>query len=168
MWCCYGYIHSTAFLLLYGIALAIEGWGVVASLKIYPPFAGAAVSAITLVVAFGFAVSQPCLTLEVCTLITNPCAIQNCLFIIVDFFLWLRSFSLHLLIILCLYSFLCLRFASIRSSLFIVWHILYNQMMEDAVHFLSKETVVQAIARSATKVLHFSLDLSSCASMHHL
>lgn len=25
-------------------------------------------------------------------------------------------------------------------------------MMEDAVHFLSKETVVQAIARSATKV----------------
>ncbi|VFQ85159.1 unnamed protein product [Cuscuta campestris] len=35
-----------------------------ASLKIYPPFAGAAVSAITLVVAFGFAVSRPCLTLE--------------------------------------------------------------------------------------------------------
>lgn len=27
-----------------------------------------------------------------------------------------------------------------------------KQMMEDAVHFLSKETVVQAIARSATKV----------------
>ncbi|KAL3518927.1 hypothetical protein ACH5RR_021516 [Cinchona calisaya] len=79
---------SAAFLLLYGIALAIEGWGVVASLKIYPPFAGAAVSAITLVVAFGFAVSRPCLTLE---------------------------------------------------------------MVEDAVHFLSKETVVQAIARSATK-----------------
>lgn len=26
------------------------------------------------------------------------------------------------------------------------------QTMEDAVHFLSKETVVQAIARSATKV----------------
>ncbi|VFQ77346.1 unnamed protein product [Cuscuta campestris] len=79
---------SGAFLLLYGVALAIEGWGVVASLKIYPPFAGAAVSAITLVVAFGFAVSRPCLTLE---------------------------------------------------------------MVEDAVHFLSKETVVQAIARSATK-----------------
>ncbi|KAM7528639.1 hypothetical protein LguiB_032049 [Lonicera macranthoides] len=79
---------SAAFLVLYGIALAIEGWGVVASLKIYPPFAGAAVSAITLVVAFGFAVSRPCLTLK---------------------------------------------------------------MMEDAVHFLSKETVVQAIARSATK-----------------
>ncbi|XP_059628763.1 calpain-type cysteine protease DEK1 [Cornus florida] len=79
---------SVAFLMLYGIALATEGWGVVASLKIYPPFAGAAVSAITLVVSFGFAVSRPCLTLK---------------------------------------------------------------MMEDAVHFLSKETVVQAIARSATK-----------------
>lgn len=79
---------SVAFLVLYGIALATEGWGVVASLKIYPPFAGAAVSAITLVVSFGFAVSRPCLTLK---------------------------------------------------------------MMEDAVHFLSKETVVQAIARSATK-----------------
>ncbi|OVA06359.1 Peptidase C2 [Macleaya cordata] len=79
---------SAAFLVLYGIAIATEGWGVVASLKIYPPFAGAAVSAITLVVAFGFAVSRPCLTLK---------------------------------------------------------------MMEDAVHFLSKETVVQAIARSATK-----------------
>ncbi|KAJ4971714.1 hypothetical protein NE237_004813 [Protea cynaroides] len=79
---------SAAFLVLYGIALAIEGWGVVASLKIHPPFAGAAVSAITLVVAFGFAVSRPCLTLK---------------------------------------------------------------MMEDAVQFLSKETVVQAIARSATK-----------------
>uniref|UniRef100_A0A2P2KJ11 Calpain-type cysteine protease DEK1 n=1 Tax=Rhizophora mucronata TaxID=61149 RepID=A0A2P2KJ11_RHIMU len=79
---------SAAFLMLYGIALAIEGWGVVASLKIYPPFAGAAVSAATLVVAFGFAVSRPCLTLK---------------------------------------------------------------MMEDAVHFLSKDTVVQAITRSATK-----------------
>lgn len=79
---------SAAFLVLYGIGLAIEGWGVVASLKIYPPFAGAAVSAITLVVAFGFAVSRPCLTLKT---------------------------------------------------------------MEDAVHFLSKETVIQAIARSATK-----------------
>ncbi|XP_010936786.1 calpain-type cysteine protease ADL1 [Elaeis guineensis] len=79
---------SHAFLVLYGIALAIEGWGVIASLKIYPPFAGAAVSAITLVVAFGFAVSRPCLTLK---------------------------------------------------------------MMEDAVHFLGKDTVVQAIARSATK-----------------
>lgn len=52
--------------MLYGIALATEGWGVVASLKIYPPFAGAAVSAITLVVAFGFAFSRPCLTLKVC------------------------------------------------------------------------------------------------------
>ncbi|KAK1309862.1 hypothetical protein QJS10_CPA08g01351 [Acorus calamus] len=79
---------SPAFLVLYGIALATEGWGVVASLNIYPPFAGAAVSAITLVVAFGFAVSRPCNTLK---------------------------------------------------------------MVEDAVHFLSKDTVVQAIARSATK-----------------
>ncbi|KAJ4822515.1 Calpain-type cysteine protease dek1 [Turnera subulata] len=79
---------SPAFLMLYGIALATEGWGVVASLIIYPPFAGAAVSAITLVVAFGFAVSRPCLTLE---------------------------------------------------------------MMEDAVHFLSKDTIIQAISRSATK-----------------
>ncbi|PHU01654.1 Calpain-type cysteine protease DEK1 [Capsicum chinense] len=77
-----------AFLVLYGIALAIEGWGVVASLQIYPPFAGAAVSAITLIVAFGFAVSRPCLTLE---------------------------------------------------------------MVEDAIIFLSKETMVQAIALSATK-----------------
>ncbi|KAE8735485.1 Calpain-type cysteine protease DEK1 [Hibiscus syriacus] len=79
---------SAAFLVLYGIALATEGWGVVASLIIYPPYAGAAVSAVTLVVAFGFAVSRPCLTLK---------------------------------------------------------------MVEDAVHFLSKDTVVQAIARSATK-----------------
>ncbi|XP_072998652.1 calpain-type cysteine protease ADL1 [Typha latifolia] len=79
---------SHAFLVLYGIALATEGWGVIASLKIYPPFAGTAVSAITLVVAFSFAVSRPCLTLK---------------------------------------------------------------MMEDAVHFLSKDTVVQAISRSATK-----------------
>ena len=58
-------IYSIAFLMLYGIALATEGWGVVASLKIYPPFAGAAVSAVTLVVSFGFAVSRPCLTLKV-------------------------------------------------------------------------------------------------------
>jgi len=29
-------------------------------------------------------------------------------------------------------------------------------MMEDAVHFLSKETVIQAIARSATKVSKFT------------
>ncbi|VFQ97495.1 unnamed protein product [Cuscuta campestris] len=49
---------------LVGWFQAIEGWGVVASLKIYPPSAGAAVSAITLVVAFGFALSRPCLTLE--------------------------------------------------------------------------------------------------------
>ncbi|KAF3551194.1 hypothetical protein DY000_02010624, partial [Brassica cretica] len=79
---------SAAFLVLYGIALATEGWGVVASLIVYPPFAGAAVSAITLVVSFGFAVSRPCLTLE---------------------------------------------------------------MMEVAVRFLSKDTVVQAISRSVTK-----------------
>lgn len=64
-------VNSAAFLVLYGIALAIEGWGVVASLKIYPPFAGAAVSAITLVVAFGFAVSRPCLTLKVRLLIVE-------------------------------------------------------------------------------------------------
>lgn len=56
---------SSAFLMLYGIAVAIAGWGVVASLEIYPPFAGASVSAATLVVAFGFAVSRPCLTLKV-------------------------------------------------------------------------------------------------------
>ncbi|GLJ45014.1 hypothetical protein SUGI_0947480 [Cryptomeria japonica] len=79
---------SSALLLLFGIALATMCWGVVASLEIYPPFAGAAVSAITLVVAYGFAVSRPCLTMK---------------------------------------------------------------MMEDAVNFLSKETVVQAIARSSTK-----------------
>ena len=29
-------------------------------------------------------------------------------------------------------------------------------MMEDAVHFLGKETVIQAIARSATKVSTFT------------
>ena len=67
--------NSGAFLMLYGIALATEGWGVVASLKIYPPFAGAAVSAITLVVSFGFAVSRPCLTLEVRVLKFSGCAI---------------------------------------------------------------------------------------------
>ncbi|VFQ64037.1 unnamed protein product [Cuscuta campestris] len=64
MACYVGPLPHGAFLLLYGVALAIEGWGVVASLKIYPPFAGAAVSAITLVVAFGSAFSRPCLTLE--------------------------------------------------------------------------------------------------------
>lgn len=63
--------NSGAFLMLYGIALATEGWGVVASLNIYPPFAGAAVSAVTLVVSFGFAVSRPCLTLKVCILIIS-------------------------------------------------------------------------------------------------
>ncbi|KAG6548076.1 hypothetical protein Mapa_010510 [Marchantia paleacea] len=79
---------SGAFLVLYGIALGTAGWGVVASLEIYPPFAGAAVSATTLVVAFGFAVSRPQSTLK---------------------------------------------------------------RMEDALHFLKKDTVVQAIARSSTK-----------------
>ena len=63
--------NSGAFLMLYGIALATEGWGVVASLNIYPPFAGSAVSAVTLVVSFGFAVSRPCLTLKVCMLIMS-------------------------------------------------------------------------------------------------
>ncbi|PSR95355.1 Calpain-type cysteine protease [Actinidia chinensis var. chinensis] len=99
---------SAAFLVLYGIALATEGWGVVASLKIYPPFAGAAVSAITLVAAFGFAVSRPCLTLKLGTIL-----------------------------MICF--------------LLTHWCSLCNQTMEDAVHFLSKETIVQAIARSATK-----------------
>ncbi|BFI07497.1 calpain-type cysteine protease DEK1 [Marchantia polymorpha subsp. ruderalis] len=79
---------SGAFLVLYAVALGTAGWGVVASLEIYPPFAGAAVSAITLVVAFGFAVSRP------------------------------------------------------QTSL---------KTMEDALHFLRIETVVQAIARSSTK-----------------
>jgi hypothetical protein len=59
------YMSSGSFLVLYGIALATAGWGVVASLEIYPPFAGAAVSAITLVVAYGFAISRPQLTLKV-------------------------------------------------------------------------------------------------------
>jgi hypothetical protein len=58
-------MSSGSFLVLYGIALATAGWGVVASLEIYPPFAGAAVSAITLVVAYGFAISRPQLTLKV-------------------------------------------------------------------------------------------------------
>lgn len=65
----YLYAHvcsiSGAFLVLYGIALATAGWGVVASLEIYPPFAGSAVSAITLVVAYAFAISRPQLTLKV-------------------------------------------------------------------------------------------------------
>jgi hypothetical protein len=56
---------SGSFLVLYGIALATAGWGVVASLEIYPPFAGSAVSAITLVVAYAFAISRPQLTLKV-------------------------------------------------------------------------------------------------------
>ncbi len=60
-----GIISSGSFLVLYGIALATAGWGVVASLEIYPPFAGAAVSAISLVVAYGFAISRPQLTLKV-------------------------------------------------------------------------------------------------------
>lgn len=60
--------------MLYGVALATEGWGVVASLNIYPPFAGAAVSAMTLVVAFGFAVSRPCLTLKVCPVFVTFCS----------------------------------------------------------------------------------------------
>lgn len=34
-------------------------------------------------------------------------------------------------------------------------------MVEDAVHFLSKETMVQAIARSATKVRPFLLQLKT-------
>jgi len=40
-------------------------------------------------------------------------------------------------------------------------------MMEDAVHFLGKETVIQAIARSATKVSKFTDKItgSCCANM---
>lgn len=38
-------------------------------------------------------------------------------------------------------------------------------MMEDAVHFLSKETVVQAIARSATKVCLLLLQTYSLATI---
>ncbi|KAG2552578.1 hypothetical protein PVAP13_9KG552600 [Panicum virgatum] len=79
---------SYAFLILYGIALATEVWGVIASIIMNPPFVGAGISATTLVIAFGFAVSRPCMTLK---------------------------------------------------------------MMEDAVHFLSKDTVVQAMSRSANK-----------------
>ena len=56
---------SGALLVLFGVAVAMVGWGVVASLEIYPPFAGAATSAVTLVVAFGFAVSRPPLTSKV-------------------------------------------------------------------------------------------------------
>jgi len=33
-------------------------------------------------------------------------------------------------------------------------------MMEDAVHFLGKETVIQAIARSATKVSRFANEIA--------
>ncbi|KAI5321055.1 hypothetical protein L3X38_030125 [Prunus dulcis] len=40
---------SAAFLVLYGIALATEGWGVVASLKFFPPFADVLSSAAVLV-----------------------------------------------------------------------------------------------------------------------
>lgn len=42
----------------------------------------------------------------------------------------------------------------------------YNQMVEDAVHFLSKDTVVQAIARSATKVGSFFINLPSFNFIH--
>ena len=38
-------------------------------------------------------------------------------------------------------------------------------MMEDAVHFLGKETVVQAIARSATKVCLLLLQTCSLATI---
>uniref|UniRef100_M8C6S9 Protein DEFECTIVE KERNEL 1 n=1 Tax=Aegilops tauschii TaxID=37682 RepID=M8C6S9_AEGTA len=79
---------SYAFLILYGIALATEVWGVIASQIMNPPFVGAAICASTLVIAFSFAVSRPCLTLK---------------------------------------------------------------MMEDAIHFLSKDTVIQAMSRSANK-----------------
>ena len=87
-----------------------------------PPFVGAGISATTLVIAFGFAVSRPCMTLKVRT------------------FLQLKLAGFHV-------PFLYM------SSLIIFEKI--NQMMEDAVHFLSKDTVVQAMSRSANKVCLF-------------
>lgn len=47
--------------------MATEVWGVIASLIMNPSFVGAGVSATTLVIAFSFAVSRPCLTLKVGT-----------------------------------------------------------------------------------------------------
>ena len=58
-------IYSVPFIMLYGIALEIEGLGLVVSYRIYPPFAIAAISVISLVVSFGFEVSRPCLTFKV-------------------------------------------------------------------------------------------------------
>jgi hypothetical protein len=114
---------------LYGIALATEVWGVIASLLMSPPFVGAGVSAGTLVIAFSFAVSRPCLTLKVCTFVrvklefvirlNNICSCSLCEILISSNNLFLKKI---------------------------------NQMMEEAVHFLSKDTVVQAMSRSANKV----------------
>jgi hypothetical protein len=49
--------------------LATEVWGVIASLLMTPSFVGAGVSAATLVIAFSFVVSRPCMTLKVCTFV---------------------------------------------------------------------------------------------------
>lgn len=103
--------------------MATEVWGVIASIIMNPPFVGAGVSATTLVVAFGFAVSRPCLTLKVRTFLQ----------------LKLEGFRVPFLI----YDFINNFFKKI------------NQMMEDAIHFLSKDTVVQAMSRSANKVCLF-------------
>ncbi|XP_047260449.1 uncharacterized protein LOC124893508 [Capsicum annuum] len=66
---------------------------------------------------------------------------------------WLRvcKFIRHLLVLLCqqLHSLWPLALLS-RPCLTL-------EMVEDAVHFLSKETMIQAIARSATKVQPFSI-----------
>jgi hypothetical protein len=43
-----------------------------------PPFVGAGVSATTLVVAFGFAVSRPCLTLKVRTFLELKTRRMSC------------------------------------------------------------------------------------------
>jgi hypothetical protein len=64
-------LYSYAFLILYGIALATEVWGVIASQVMNPPFVGAAICASTLVIAFSFAISRPCLTLKVGTFVQN-------------------------------------------------------------------------------------------------
>ena len=120
--------------------MATEGWGVIASLRIYPPFAGAAVSAITLVVAFGFAVSRPCLTLKVGACLSLSYS---------SFYLALAFLSLRYRICCYWIHFSCNLYCKPTEYAY------YSQMMEDAVYFLSKETVVQAITRSATKVSYF-------------
>lgn len=58
--------------------MATEVWGVIASIIMNPPFVGAGVSATTLVVAFGFAVSRPCLTLKVRTFLELKTRRMSC------------------------------------------------------------------------------------------